>query len=201
MTGVQTCALPICHLQWYLDETAQTLVHGLSQAFMKRGLPRSLMTDNGSAMVAVEFVTGPARLGVVHQTTLPYSPYQNAKQESFWGRIEGRLMPMLEGEQTLTLDRLNEAGQAWRTFDNSTGIPPHAALRDRRHAAGSLSCRAHRDTPMPRLRDAVRRLPHRGQAPGTSIRWHLQPGRLPLRDPPGVTATSTTFTCATPAGT
>ncbi len=30
----------VCHLQWYLDETAQSLVHGLSQAFMKRGVPR-----------------------------------------------------------------------------------------------------------------------------------------------------------------
>ena len=48
-----------------------------------------------------------------HQTTLPYSPYQNAKQESFWGRIEGRLMAMLEGEATLTLDLLNTATQAW----------------------------------------------------------------------------------------
>jgi putative transposase len=27
----------VCHLQWYLDETAESLVHGLSQAFMKRG--------------------------------------------------------------------------------------------------------------------------------------------------------------------
>ena len=32
----------VCHLQWYLDETAESLVHGLSQAFMKRGLPRAL---------------------------------------------------------------------------------------------------------------------------------------------------------------
>jgi len=47
---------------------------------MKRGLPRSLMTDNGSAMVSEEFVTALARLGVVHQTTLPYSPYQNASR-------------------------------------------------------------------------------------------------------------------------
>ena len=37
----------VCHLQWYLDETAESLIHGLSQAFMKRGLPRALMTDNG----------------------------------------------------------------------------------------------------------------------------------------------------------
>lgn len=103
----------VCHLQWYLDETAESLVHGLSQAFMKRGLPRALMTDNGAAMLADETVTGLAALGIVHQTTLPYSPYQNAKQESFWGRVEGRLMAMLEGEQSLTLDLLNQATQAW----------------------------------------------------------------------------------------
>ena len=103
----------VCHLQWYLDETAQSLVHGLGQAFMKRGLPRALMTDNGAAMLSEEVTTGLARLGVVHQTTLPYSPYQNAKQESFWGRVEGRLMAMLEGEQTLTLELLNESTQAW----------------------------------------------------------------------------------------
>ena len=30
----------LCHLQWYLDETAESLTHGLCQAFMKRGLPR-----------------------------------------------------------------------------------------------------------------------------------------------------------------
>jgi transposase InsO family protein len=103
----------VCHLQWYLDETAQSLIHCLSQALMKRGLPRALMTDNGAAMLAEETTTGLAALGIVHQTTLPYSPYQNAKQESFWGRIEGRLMAMLEGDSGLTLDALNLATQAW----------------------------------------------------------------------------------------
>lgn len=103
----------VCHLQWYGNETAESLIHGLCQAFMKRGLPRALMTDNGAAMLAEETTTGLARLGVLHQTTLPYSPYQNAKQESFWGRVEGRLMAMLEGEESLTLDALNLATQAW----------------------------------------------------------------------------------------
>lgn len=103
----------VCHLQWYFDETAESLIHSLCQAFMKRGLPRALMTDNGAAMLAEETTAGLAELGVLHQTTLPYSPYQNAKQESFWGRVEGRLMAMLEGEQSLTIDALNLATQAW----------------------------------------------------------------------------------------
>jgi transposase InsO family protein len=102
-----------CHLQWYLDETAEALVHGLSQAFHKRGLPRALLTDNGAAMLAAETIEGLERLGIVHHTTLPYSPEQNGKQESFWGQIEGRLLPMLEGEPALSLDLLNVATQAW----------------------------------------------------------------------------------------
>ena len=102
-----------CHAQWYLRETAEELTHGLAQAFLKRGLPRALMTDNGGAMVAAETVQGLRRLGVVHETTLPYSPYQNGKQEAFWGPVEGRLLSMIEGCADLTLARLNEATQAW----------------------------------------------------------------------------------------
>lgn len=102
-----------CHLQWYLDETADSLVHGLIQAFLKRGLPRVLLTDNGSAMTATETTEGLARLSIIHRTTLPYSPYQNAKQEAFWGPVEGRMMAMLEGIEDLTLEMLNRATQAW----------------------------------------------------------------------------------------
>jgi len=102
-----------CHVQWYLSETAEDLVHGLCQAFQKRGLPRALMTDNGSAMVADEVAEGLGALGIVHDKTLPYSPYQNGKQEAFWGSLEGRLMAMLDGVPKLTLDFLNRASQAW----------------------------------------------------------------------------------------
>ena len=107
----------VCHLQWYLAENAENIAHGLSQAMQKRGLPRAAMSDNGAAMTAAEITEGLARLGILHQTTLPYSPYQNAKQESFWGQIEGRLMAMLEGVEDLTLASLNEATQAWVEYD------------------------------------------------------------------------------------
>ena len=74
----------VCHLQWFLDETTASLVHGVSQAFMKRGLPRAIMTDNGAAMLADEFAEGLACLGILHQTTLPYSPYQYVAHKSMW---------------------------------------------------------------------------------------------------------------------
>ena len=83
------------------------------QALQKRALPRALMSDNGSAMTSAEFTEGLARLGILHQPTLPYSPYQNAKQEVFWAQVEGRLMAMLEGEEEITLSLLNKSTLAW----------------------------------------------------------------------------------------
>ena len=103
----------ICHAQWYLDETAESLVHGYCQAIQKRAIPRAVMSDNGAAMVSAEFTQGLERLSIVHKLTLPYSPYQNAKQEFFWTQIEGRLMAMLEGKEVLTLALLNTATLAW----------------------------------------------------------------------------------------
>jgi transposase InsO family protein len=64
-------------------------------------------------MTAGEFTQGLNRIGIIHDTTLAYSPYQNAKIESFWGSVEGRLMAMLQNKRDLTLTELNQYSQAW----------------------------------------------------------------------------------------
>jgi putative transposase len=125
-----------CHLQFYLSETAECLVHGLTQAFMKRGLPRALMTDNGAAMLAEETRQGLARMGVTHETTLPYSPYQNGKQEVFWGQLEGRFLELLRCVGKLKLSILNQAAQAWveqdyhRRTHRETAVSPLNRMLD-----------------------------------------------------------------------
>jgi transposase InsO family protein len=111
-----------CHLQWYLVENAENLIHGLSQAIQKRGLFRALLSDNGGAMLAGETTEGLARLGVEHATTLPACPEQNGKQESFWGQVEGRLLAMLENVPDLTLDALNHATQAWVEMEYNRAV-------------------------------------------------------------------------------
>ena len=115
-----------CHVQWYFAENARNIAHGLSQAFQKRGLPRSAMSDNGAAMTAGEIREGLARLSVLHETILPYSAYQNAKQESFWSPVEGRLLAMLEHVPDLTLAALNEATQAWVEYEYNRSV--HAEI-------------------------------------------------------------------------
>lgn len=101
------------HAQWYDVENTDNLVHGFTQALAKRGLPRALMNDRGSAMMSEEFTNGLRDLSITHKPTLPYSPYQNAKQESFWGTLEGQLMSMLESKDDITLQELNLYTQAW----------------------------------------------------------------------------------------
>lgn len=116
----------ICHVQWFLAETAEVLVFGLKQAFLKRGLPRAILTDNGSAMIAAETTQGLERLGIVHETTLPHSPYQNGKQEAFWEQLEGRLVSMLQGKDDLDLEFLNRSTIAWAELEYNK--KPHDEL-------------------------------------------------------------------------
>ncbi len=119
-----------CHTQWYLHETAECLIHGLIQAFIKRGLCRSLLSDNGSAMIADETREGLLRLSVLQRTTLVQSPYQNGKQEVFFAQVESRLLAMLEGHADLDLGLLNQATLAWvemgyhRRVHSETGQTP-----------------------------------------------------------------------------
>jgi hypothetical protein len=73
-------------------------------------------------MVAEEVTEGLLRLGIVHERTLPYSPYQNGKQEAFWGTLEGRLVTMLDGIAEVTLDRLNLVTQAWMEIEYNRAV-------------------------------------------------------------------------------
>jgi transposase InsO family protein len=102
-----------CHAQFYLEETTDCLVHGYSQGLLKRGRPRGSMSDRGAAMLAGEFTQGLERLSITHETTLPYSPQQNGKQEHFWAVVEERFLAMLDRIEDLTLASLNEFLQAW----------------------------------------------------------------------------------------
>ena len=116
------CSRLCCHLQWYLAESAENLFHGLSQAYLKYGLPRSEMHDNGAAMRAAEIVGGAKRLGIEQYPTLPYSPYQNGKQEHFWTTVEGRLMEMVRKREPLELAELNRMTVAWVEMDYNRAV-------------------------------------------------------------------------------
>jgi len=120
----------LCHLQWYLDaENMRDVAHGLMQALLRRGLPRAVLSDNGSAMCAAEITEAFARLSILHDTTLSFSPYMNGKIETLWTAVEGQLLAMLESVADLDLEFLNEATQAWL----SSAITAPSTVKQARH--------------------------------------------------------------------
>ena len=119
----------VCHAQWFVNETAEVLVHGFIQAVQKRGVPRTFYSDNGSAMKAEEFKAGLIALNIKQESTLPYSPYMNGKQESFWQPLEGRLIKMLPKFKRISLDVLNIVTQAWVEQDYHVKI--HSEIREK----------------------------------------------------------------------
>jgi len=108
-----------CHAQWYLDETAESLVHGLSQAIQKRRRPQQLMSDNGAAMTADEVREGLARLGILHERTLPACP------------------DLLGSLESLKIQRIGRRGRASRIRPGSARTD--SAPAERRSPVPSLS--------------------------------------------------------------
>lgn len=169
-----------CHLQWYLAETAEVIAHGLSQAFQKRGLPRAALSDNGAAMTAAEIGEGLTRLGVLHHTTLPYSPYQNAKRRAAAGlhaehtphaeeerRQHSHRGPPLRGAQPLPASRPHRG--ALRILGPERRPPRRRAHRQCAGAALSAGQDAQRQRPAPIPRSARQRRQRAGasSAPDT----------------------------------
>lgn len=129
----------IAHIQWYLGEDTERLVHAFRQAILKRGLPRAVLHDNGSAMTSAEFCQGLEDLGIEDNGTLAYSPYQNGKQEKFWDTLEGQLMPLLENIDPLDLTTLNRATQAWVEGDYHREIHSELGMSPIDRLAGAKS--------------------------------------------------------------
>src|SRR5882672_1763482 len=80
-----------CHLQWYLEETADSLVHALMQAFHKRALPRALLTDNGAAMLAAETTEGLLRPGIVQHSHI--RPSKTVNRNPFGDKSKAGFCP------------------------------------------------------------------------------------------------------------
>jgi putative transposase len=118
----------IPHAQFYLSENLDSFRDCLLQALEKRGLPRRLYVDNGSAFRSHTLKYGCARLGVALLHTAPYTPEGRGKIERFFRTVRMQLLPLLP--QELTLETLNQKLTTWidgeyhQRIHSSTGQSP-----------------------------------------------------------------------------
>jgi transposase InsO family protein len=100
------------HSVFCLAETALEIEGALKQALLKRGLPRKLVIDNGSAYRAASLQGICARLAIPLVYCRPYAPQGKAKLERWHRTVRGQFLSEIDGRM-LTLDDLNARLWAW----------------------------------------------------------------------------------------
>jgi putative transposase len=101
----------IPHAQFYLHETIECFRDCLLQALEKRGLPRRLFVDNGSAFRTHQLRYGCARLGIALLHSQPGVPEGRGKIERLFRTVRSQLMPVLTTASTF--DELNSGITRW----------------------------------------------------------------------------------------
>jgi putative transposase len=100
----------ISHGQFYLSENLESYMNALENALLKRGLPRKLYTDNGSAMRSHHLEHVCASLGIALVLARPYKPQGKGKIERFFRNVRDGF---LEGFEGGSLKQLNEELKLW----------------------------------------------------------------------------------------
>lgn len=85
----------IPHAQFYLRENIECFRDCLLQALEKRGLPRRIYVDNGSAFRTHQLRYGCARLGIALLHSRPGVPEGRGKTERLYRTIRSQLLPLL----------------------------------------------------------------------------------------------------------
>jgi len=116
----------IAHAQFYLDETFSSLKDALKQAFLKRGLPKRLYTDQGRIFRSGPLLRLSARLGIHLIHTRPYQPQGRGKLERFFGTIRRSFLARVDLARIGSIDELNRLLFAF--VEGEYHVQPHRGI-------------------------------------------------------------------------
>lgn len=100
----------VVHAHFYTTEGLVALVHGLSEAITRFGIPERFYTDNGSAFRTLHLQTIAARLGFFLPHTPAYRPQGRGKIERFFGTLRRQF---LDGATASSRQEWNLKLRAW----------------------------------------------------------------------------------------
>ena len=124
----------ITHGRFYLSEGVACFMSAFSDAISRRGLPRKLYVDNGSAFRSRQLEYTTAALGIALVHARPYQPQGKGKIERFFKSVRTRFLPGFNGD---TLEEINEAFELWldeeyhQRSHGSTGQTPFKRFTSR----------------------------------------------------------------------
>ena len=97
----------VTHAQFYFEQHSSSLKDTLKQAFLKRGLPRRLYTDQGKIFRTKALGLLAARLGIQLIRGRPYQPQGKAKIERFFGTVRTSFLSRVDVDRLDGIDALN----------------------------------------------------------------------------------------------
>jgi putative transposase len=103
------------YAQFYLSENLNAFLDAFEKALLKRGLPRKLYTDNGSAFRSKHLEHTTASLGIALVHARPYLPQGKGKIERFFRRVRQQFLPGVASP--VSLDNLNQQFERWLRED------------------------------------------------------------------------------------
>jgi transposase InsO family protein len=109
-----------------LAENTTAFLPVLKQAVMRRGLPKRLFVDNGSAYRGHHLALVCAKLGITLIHARAYQPESKGKQERWFRTVRMQLLPLLSEADTSSLDALNRRLWAW--VEGEYHQAPHRGL-------------------------------------------------------------------------
>jgi putative transposase len=116
------------HAAFALSEGTISFLTVFEQALRRRGIPKRLYVDNGSAFRSRQLAVVCAKLGIALIHATPYKPQGKGKMERWFRTVRMQLLPMLGPEQLASLEAMNRALAAWVEGDYHHA--PHRGLGD-----------------------------------------------------------------------
>jgi putative transposase len=126
----------IVYARFYLSEGVLSYLDALEKALARRGVPRKLYVDNGSAFRSkhLEYVCAFLSIALIHAK--PYQPQGKGKIERWFKTVRSRFIPH---HNAATLADLNTAFECWLTEDyqqkvhSATGQTPFDRFTSKMH--------------------------------------------------------------------
>jgi putative transposase len=100
----------------------------LEQAVRRRGIPKRLYVDNGSAFRSRQLAVVCAKLGIALIHARPYTPQGKGKMERWFRTVRMQHLPLLAAEHLTSLDAMNRALAAW--VEGEYHHAPHRGLQN-----------------------------------------------------------------------
>lgn len=116
----------VCHSGFYFTESTLALEHAFKEALLKRGMPKKLVIDNGSAYRSESLKTVCARLEIHLVHCHPYEPEEKGKLERWHRTFRSHFLNEIHWEGMSGLDELNR--HLWIWLEHEYHQRPHEGL-------------------------------------------------------------------------